>query len=185
MMTPEPRWFLGATENTPADRRFLERLRTLAPSWGAYGITAEQSAAIPLALPFVGVELAHLTTEYRWLWIKFLDVEEGLGFECSWGDITYLDDTGGTDGDIPLTSPDKTTTPEAFAERASDWVAAQASRAVLREEWHGLGRSTRWTFLDHGAVLDNTRTWPWRQRRTPDRVSTELAVSWIQQHQAG
>lgn len=177
--TSEAEWFLGATENSQAETRFLERLRSLAPSWSEFGVTLSRSAAFPLALPFVGVELAHLTTKFRWLWIKFLDVEEGLGFECTWGDITYLDDTGGTDGDILLTAPDRTTTPEAFAERAADWVVAQATRAVLREDWHGIGRSTRWRFIDNGAVLDNTRTWPWRQRRTPDQVSTEVAVSSI------
>jgi hypothetical protein len=81
----------------------------------------------PLAVPFLGVELPHLTTAHRWLWIKFFNRDDGLSLECDWGDDTHLDDWALKDGDHPATSPDTTATPEQLAERAFSWVASQAA----------------------------------------------------------
>lgn len=175
MMNGPHTWFRGAVENSVAEREFVERLRALAPGWRALGLSAEGSESLRLAIPFLGVELPHLSAQLRWLWIKFFDAEGEFRVEGTWGDLDRYDDWGPTDGDLDVSEPQGAGVAERLATRASEWVMEQANRPVVREDWDGFRPSSKWTFADNGTLLWNTRH-RWRStppiRRSLEQAST-------------
>lgn len=172
MTESTPQWFRGVTVTSSADERFIARTRELASSWERLGLSADRSESLKLAVPFLGVELPHLTTERRWLWIAFCDFEQGMSVECRWGDLSYYDDYPPSPSDLS-TEARADVSAEDLALEVSAWVIAQASRAVRREDWDGFRASSRWCFEDTGQVLAFSR-YRWG-KRSADRVSIEKA----------
>jgi len=86
-------WFPQVTQATAHDALFVQRIREHARGWQRFGLSAERSDTLEIAVPFLGVELPHLTTDLRWLWITFTD-DDGFTAECRWGDEEHFDDVG-------------------------------------------------------------------------------------------
>jgi hypothetical protein len=175
-------WFAEARAETDGEARFLARLRELAPTLADAGLSAHKSVGESWASgPLVGVELDHLTSPLRWLWVVYRDAGEGGLINCGWGDDTRFDDWGPIDGNVNETAPKaKSTsrphaTPEHAAEAAVAWIRTQASRRVRRDDWAGRRPRTRWTFTDTGGVLWDTRTSPIRRDHAPDTTRAEQA----------
>lgn len=169
----EAQWFPQVTETTAHDVLFVQRLRDHARAWRRFGLSPERSDALELAVPFLGVELPHLTTDLRWLWIIFIEDDDGFTAECRWGDEERFDDVGLIDGNLDVHEPAGAPGAERTADRVAQWIMQQAQRDVRRDDWDRPLRFTRWTFLDSGKELDRSHLLAWSLGRTPIRSSYE------------
>jgi hypothetical protein len=170
-------WFPQVTEANAYDALFVQRLREHANAWQRVGLSPERSDALELAVPFLGVELPHLTTDLRWLWIIFTHDDGRFTAECRWGDEEHLDDVGPIDENLDVHEPAGAQGAKRTADRVSRWVVQQAERVVRRDDWGQPLRFTRWVFLDSGKELDRSRLLPWSLGRTPIRSSYERVPS--------
>lgn len=170
-------WFAGATTDTNAEQRFVNRLRELAPFWVAMGLTPEQSESVPVPKPWVGLELPHLSSPLRWLWILFVDSPDGDYIQCEWGDTTRFNDWGATNGNLYSPRKDRTATPEALAEISARWVLRQCARPVRRDDWGGRRARSRWSFADTGSVLFDSRPSLLSRNKQPDVSRIETSSS--------
>lgn len=132
-------WFPHATEATAHDALFMQRLREHAIAWSRLGLSPERSDALEVAVPFLGVELPHLTTDVRWLWIIFTHDDGRSTAECRWGDEDHFDDVGPIDGNLDVHEPARAQSTEhraqgaeRIAERVSRWVAGGTRRSSRR-----------------------------------------------------
>ncbi|WIB59789.1 hypothetical protein DEJ13_15300 [Curtobacterium sp. MCLR17_007] len=155
------------------DALFVRQLRQHATGWQRLGLSAEQSVALEIAVPFVGVELPHLTTDLRWLWVTFTHDGGGFVAECRWGDEKHYDDVGPIDGNLDVLEPAGEHGAERTADRVSQWIVQQAGRIVRRDDWGWPLRLTRWVFLDSGKDLDRSHLVPRAGGRAPVRSSLE------------
>lgn len=169
-------WFPQVCQADAHDALFVQRLRQHASAWRALGLSPDRSDALPLAVPFVGVELPHLTTDLRWLWVTFTQDDGGSTAECRWGDHERFDDFGPIDGDTDMHEPAGAQGPGVIADRVSSWVVHQAERIVRRHDWER-PRFSRWVFLDSGEELDRSHLLQRSFGRTPTRRSDERAPS--------
>lgn len=170
-------WFPQVTEATAHDALFVQQLRERASAWRRFGLSPERSDALEVAVPFLGVELPHLTTDLRWLWIIFTHDDGRFTAECRWGDEEHFDDVGPIDGNMDVHEPAGAQGTECIADRVSSWVSQQAERVIRRDDWSRPLRFTRWVFLDSGKELDRSHLVPWSLGRTPIRSSYERLPS--------
>lgn len=166
-------WFARVTEATADDALFVQRLRGHASNWRRLGLSPERSDALELAVPFLGVELPHLTTDLRWLWITFTHDDDRFTAECRWGDEEHFDDVGPIDGNLDVHEPAGGRGAERIADHVAQWIVQQAERAVRRDDWDRPLRFTRWVFLDSGKELDRSHLLARSLGRTPICSSDE------------
>jgi hypothetical protein len=167
-------WFASATNLEPEHDRFLTSLRSRAPLWASLGITRQHSEAA-FVHPFVGVHLTHVSAPLSWLWISFHTSADRQHLRCAWGDLSYFDDHGPTDGDVMTEQPGGSGVPERLAEIASDWVVTQIQREIERHDWRGWPRATRWVFADTRSTLYDSRGSARLWLRKPQVVTRESA----------
>jgi hypothetical protein len=166
-------WFAEVRSADAEDALFVRRLRQHAAGWQRLGLSAEQSVALEIAVPFVGVELPHLTTDLRWLWVTFTHDDGGFVAECRWGDEKHYDDVGPIDGNLDVLEHAGEHGAERTADRVSQWIVQQAGRIVRRDDPGWPLRLTRWVFLDSGKDLDRSHLVPRAGGRAPIRSSFE------------
>lgn len=166
-------WFSQVCAATAQDVLFVRRLREHAASWRRLGLSPERSDTLEIAVPYLGVELPHLTTGLRWLWITFVHDDGEFTAECRWGDREHMDDVGPVDGNLDVREPDGGRSAERTADRVAEWNVQQAERVVRRDDWGRPLRFTRWSFLDSGKELDRSHLLRWSLGRTPIRSSYE------------
>lgn len=123
-------WFPGAKATSNAEHQFVVAIRGRAAAWAELGLSHVRSAGVPVVRPLLGVEVPNASASLRWLWILFVETKRELAIECSWGDDTRLNDWGPTAGDVTITIPRSTGTPDELAEYASQWVTTQATRGL-------------------------------------------------------
>lgn len=123
-------WFPGAKATSNTEHQFVVAIRGRATAWAELGLSHARSAGVPVVRPLLGVEVPNTSASLRWLWILFVETKRELAIECSWGDDTRLNDWGPTAGDVTITIPRSTGTPDELAEYASQWVTTQATRGL-------------------------------------------------------